>query len=211
MVTITQPSHIQQQRFVEQPVSYHLDSAGPDPELKKLLPLLFATLPDSADTDQTDAQVFASLFVDKTPTMTADSADSEKTMPIATSDLKGISTFFSGWHPGIDLRADVGTPIHAILPGTVNEVSFERGGYGNYAILVHHVDGKTLFSLYAHMKSVRVQVGDTVAAGDEVGIVGVTGHSTGPHLHFEMHTPTMAIDPIKFLRATPDAIALVTK
>lgn len=208
-MTMTQPAQAPQ-RFVEQTDSYHLDAAGPDPELKKILPLVFSSLAIEVNpADQDDAEIFAPLFVDKSNGTVRKSVSTQKIMPIATEDLKGISTYFSRFHPGIDYRAKVGTPIRAVVPGTVNEVSFERGGYGRYIILVHHVDGKTLFSLYAHMRATNVIEGDTISAGQKIGEVGLTGHTTGPHLHFELHDTRMAINPVRFFAG--NNLAMVTK
>ncbi len=208
-MAMTQPAQAAQ-RFVEQTVPYHLDAAGPDPELKKLLPLVFASLDAQVNaTDPNDAEIFAPLFIDKTDGTVRKSVKSEKISPIATENMAGISSYFSRFHPGLDYRAKTGTPIQAVLPGVVNEVSFERGGYGRYIILVHHVDGKTLFSLYAHLKSANVMTGQIVEAGEKIGEVGLTGRTTGPHLHFELHDTTRAMDPLRFFAG--NTIAMVTK
>lgn len=208
-MTMTQPSTTQQ-RFVDQTTSYHMDAAGPDPELKKILPLVFASLTaDVSPANQDDAEIFATLFVDNSQGAVKKSVSTQKIYPIAPDDLIGISTYFSRFHPGVDYRAKLGTPIHAILPGVVNEISYERGGYGRYIVLVHHVDGKTLFSLYAHMRETNVIVGDTVEAGEKIGEVGLTGHTTGPHLHFELHDSNIAMDPTRFF--SKNNIAMVTK
>ncbi len=207
-MTMIQPAQAPP-RFVEQPISYHSDSAGPDPELKKILPLVFASLTTEESTSQDDAEFFASLFIDKTHGTIKKSVSTQKVLPIVGDDLLGISSYFTGGHPGIDYRAKVGTTIHSILPGVVNEVAYERGGYGRYAIVVHHVDGKTLFSLYAHMRMTTVSAGDTVEAGDKIGEVGLTGRTTGPHLHFELHDTRSAMNPTRFFSGS--TLAMVTK
>lgn len=209
VMTMNQPSQVQQ-RFVEQPIIYHSDSAGPDPELKKLLPMVFANLNlDTPLVNQDDDEIFATMFVDKTNGLIRKSVNTDKVMPIAPEDFKGISTYFSGFHPGIDYRAKFGSPIRSILPGTVNEVGFERGGYGKFVIVVHHVDGRTLFSLYAHMRETEVVAGDSVEAGQKLGEVGLTGHTTGPHLHFELHSSQVAMDPLRFFSG--NTIAMVVR
>ncbi len=198
-----------QKRFVEQAPEQQTVSAI-DPELKKVMPLAFApTKIDIGSPEQDDATLFAPLYVDNTKGKVRSSISTQKIMPIGPDDLVGISTYFSRFHPGVDYRAKIGTTIRAMLPGTVNEVGFERGGYGRYIVLVHHVDGKTIFSLYAHMRQTTVAVGGTVDAGQKIGEVGLTGHTTGPHLHFEIHDDFRAMDPMKFFAS--NILAMVVK
>lgn len=208
-MVMTQPAQAQQ-KFLEQTTTYHLNSAGPDPELKKVLPLAFAALELEISTShQSDEDIFGELYVDKVRGAIRKSVGSQKVSPIDVGNLKGISTYFSRFHPGIDYRADVGSPIHATLPGIVNEVSYERGGYGRFVVIMHSVDGKTMFSLYAHMRSTTVEAGQSVDAGDKIGEVGLTGHTTGPHLHFELHDELRAINPIRFFAS--NTLAMINK
>lgn len=98
-------------------------------------------------------------------------------------------------HMGLDLSASSGTPIHASAGGTV-VVAGPQGGYGN-AVVVDH--GGALATLYAHQSLIEVQVGDVVVTGDVVGLVGSTGNSTGPHLHFEVRVLGTPVDPLAYL------------
>jgi murein DD-endopeptidase MepM/ murein hydrolase activator NlpD len=197
-LSLTTPAYAQKM-FVEQIVDTP-KVATAEPELKQVLPLIFnQTKPELVtNTEDKDAEIFAPLFVDKTDGEIHQSYSTEKVEPIHTEAMKGISSFFTSFHPGVDYRANVGTPIHAILPGTVNEVGFDRFGYGKYIVLVHHLDNKTLFSLYAHMSNTELAVGDIVKADDIIGEVGLTGHTTGPHLHFELHEIDHAVNPLIF-------------
>lgn len=95
-------------------------------------------------------------------------------------------------HRGVDFAADFGTKIVAALPGTVAVVNnpfegenYAQGGssYGNYIVIDH---GNGLRTLYAHLKSAQVAVGQNVQAGELIGLAGSTGNSEGPHLHFEV-------------------------
>ena len=86
-------------------------------------------------------------------------------------------------HAGVDLAAPFGTPIHAAGAGVVVAAGPDQG-YGN-AVLIDHHDG--YLTHYGHLAVVGVRVGDQVAAGQPIGEEGSTGHSTGPHLHFEVH------------------------
>jgi murein DD-endopeptidase MepM/ murein hydrolase activator NlpD len=102
-------------------------------------------------------------------------------------------------HPGLDLGAAKGTPIVAAAGGTVIEAGATSGGYGNLT-LVRLPDGTVL--AYAHQSAILVTVGQVVVAGEQIGRVGSTGRSTGPHLHFEVRPGGGApIDPARWLRA----------
>jgi murein DD-endopeptidase MepM/ murein hydrolase activator NlpD len=89
---------------------------------------------------------------------------------------------------GVDLAAAPGTPVLAAAGGSVivAKGSGWNGGYGNYVVVKH----KNTQTLYAHLSSVSVGVGDTVGAGESIGIIGNTGKSTGTHLHFEVRGGT---------------------
>jgi peptidoglycan hydrolase FlgJ len=104
-----------------------------------------------------------------------------------TDPFTGISKF----HEGIDIAAPAGTAINAASSGTV-VFAGALGGYGNTVVLEHANGGRTL---YAHASQILVRPGDAVEAGQTIGRVGSTGHSTGPHLHFETLVSGQNIDP----------------
>lgn len=87
-----------------------------------------------------------------------------------------------GMHDGLDIAAAMGTPIQASLGGTVAHAGWIKG-YGN-SVILDHGDGTT--TLYGHASELLVKAGEKVARGLEIAKVGSTGHSTGPHLHFEV-------------------------
>lgn len=89
----------------------------------------------------------------------------------------------SSYHRGVDIAAPYGTPIYASDSGTVVEVVNMHWSWGNY-VKIDHGNGYT--TLYAHMSSFAVSLGDTVTQGQVIGYVGSTGQSTGNHCHFEM-------------------------
>ena len=102
-------------------------------------------------------------------------------------------------HEGVDLAAPDGTPIRAAGAGQVVAAGPEQG-YGN-AVLIDHHDG--YLTHYAHLSVITVRVGDQVAADQQIGDEGSTGHSTGPHLHFEVHAGYYQnpVEPTAWLRA----------
>ncbi len=100
------------------------------------------------------------------------------------------------FHRGLDLSRGTSNSILASAAGTVLEVE-TRTGYGNDVVIDH---GDKLSTLYGHMKTVSVKVGDKVAAGQRIGVVGSTGYATGPHLHFEIRVAGQVIDPTPFVR-----------
>jgi murein DD-endopeptidase MepM/ murein hydrolase activator NlpD len=108
----------------------------------------------------------------------------------------GMSQPFQGMHPGVDLRAPRGTKIYAMAEGTVIEVGEITFGYGHFIRIAHK---GTVSSLYAHMDKVNVKPGDKVTKGETLGTVGMTGWTTGPHLHFEVHHGDKAVNPMGFI------------
>ena len=108
----------------------------------------------------------------------------------------GRKTSPYGWrwergHHGVDIGLRIGEPIHAAFGGTVR-VAARMGGYGN-CIVLRHPNG--LETLYGHLSEINVKIGQTVAAGDVIGLGGNTGNSTGPHLHFECRFLYQTFDP----------------
>ncbi len=98
-------------------------------------------------------------------------------------------------HPGFDLAAPTGTPVSAAAAGTVVHAG-PAGTYGNLITIRHDAGYETR---YAHLSAVTVKVGDHVDAGQQVGNVGTTGYSTGPHLHFEVRHDGTTVDPAPLL------------
>jgi murein DD-endopeptidase MepM/ murein hydrolase activator NlpD len=101
-------------------------------------------------------------------------------------------------HTGLDFAAPIGTPIHAVMAGKVIFAAF-AGAYGRQ-VQVRHYNGTV--TSYSHMSAFSVSVGQVVRAGGQVGAIGVTGNTTGPHVHFEVRPGGGApIDPEPWLRA----------
>ena len=100
-------------------------------------------------------------------------------------------------HAAIDLSAPQGTPIKAAMDGKVSAQGY-NATYGNYIILSHSGGFQTM---YAHLHTVSVKKGDQVNQGAQIGAVGTTGYSTGPHLHFALFKNGRAVNPLDFLNA----------
>jgi murein DD-endopeptidase MepM/ murein hydrolase activator NlpD len=117
---------------------------------------------------------------------------------------RGVLTSGYGWrwgrmHRGIDIASDIGTPIHAAASGVVEYAGWNSGGYGNM-VEIRHSDGS--MTRYAHMNAIYVQQGQRVSQSEQIGEMGSTGYSTGPHLHFEVHLPDQGtVNPMAYLPA----------
>ena len=98
------------------------------------------------------------------------------------------------FHAGIDIAAPSGTAVHATAAGTVRMASW-NGGYGNVIFLDH---GFGFVTVYAHLSRISVRVGQTVDKGQVIGLVGSTGRSTGPHLHYEVRVGGATVNPMRF-------------
>jgi murein DD-endopeptidase MepM/ murein hydrolase activator NlpD len=115
----------------------------------------------------------------------------------------GMMTSGYGWrwgrmHRGIDIAGPIGTPVIAAAAGVVHFAGWNDGGYG-YMVEIKHPDGS--LTRYAHNDRIHVRRGETVAQGQRISDMGSTGRSTGPHLHFEIHTAGRggAVNPMMFL------------
>ncbi|WP_425337676.1 M23 family metallopeptidase [Pusillimonas caeni] len=109
-------------------------------------------------------------------------------------------------HEGLDFAAPKGTPIHAASGGVVTAAGY-KSGYGNMVEIYH---GNDLVTRYAHASKLKVKAGDIVERGQEIAAVGSTGHSTGPHLHFEVRMAGHPLDPVLFLEKRQPDPTLVT-
>ncbi|MDG4804760.1 M23 family metallopeptidase [Micromonospora sp. WMMD980] len=117
-------------------------------------------------------------------------------LPLHGYDFKSpYGVRFGKLHTGVDLVAPEGTPYQAIHAGTVTKAGW-FGGYG-YAVIVKHADGSE--AIYGHSSAVTVKEGQQVKAGDQLGLVGNTGHSYGSHLHLEVHVNGQPLDPVPWL------------
>lgn len=108
-----------------------------------------------------------------------------------------ISQGYWGGHPAVDIASWIGAPVRSADSGVVVEAGGGwSNGYGNHVIVDH---GNGFATLYAHLTSIYVKPGESVARGDQVGTVGSTGNSTGPHLHFEIRYQGVPRNPYNWL------------
>lgn len=115
-----------------------------------------------------------------------------------SSEFGNRSDPFTGqsrFHSGTDIAAPLDTPIYAAADGEVT-LAGQHGGYGNTVIIKH---GDTYETLYAHLNSIDVSVGDRVEKGEEIGGMGTTGRSTGVHLHYEIIRNGEQINPYLYM------------
>ncbi|GGV79605.1 peptidase [Streptomyces griseoloalbus] len=115
------------------------------------------------------------------------------------------SMWSSGYHTGVDFSVPTGTSLKAVGSGTVVSAGW-AGAYGNQ-VVIQLADGH--YAQYAHLSSLSVSAGQTVSGGQQVGLSGSTGNSTGPHLHFEIRTTPdygSDVDPVAYLRSKGVAI-----
>ena len=117
--------------------------------------------------------------------------------PLAGLVGDGFGPRGDGFHAGLDVIAPLGAPVAAAAPGRVTWVGY-RDGWG-MLVVVAHTDG--VRTLYAHLSSATVRLGQRVETGTRVGLVGATGDATGPHLHFEVRVGGAAVDPLGALPA----------
>ncbi len=136
---------------------------------------------------------------------TANQASSGYSSPVPGGSLGTAykvagSMWSSGYHTGVDFAIPTGTSLKAVGSGTVVSAGW-AGAYGNQ-VVIRLDDGH--YAQYAHLSSLSVSAGQTVSGGQQVGLSGSTGNSTGPHLHFEIRTgPNYGsdVDPVSYLRS----------
>lgn len=106
-------------------------------------------------------------------------------------------------HSGLDFTADRGTEVYATGDGVVVKVESKRWGYGKSIIIDHGFGYKTL---YAHLSKFEVKEGQKIKRGELIGLIGSTGKSTGPHLHYEVIKDGVKVNPIGYFHSdlTPE-------
>jgi murein DD-endopeptidase MepM/ murein hydrolase activator NlpD len=101
-------------------------------------------------------------------------------------------------HGGQDITGPTGLPVIATARGKVVTREFSSS-FGNYVVLDH---GDGIRTLYAHLSAFRCELGQEVRRGEEIGLMGSTGRSTGPHVHYEIHQSQKPLDPLPWILPT---------
>jgi len=125
--------------------------------------------------------------------------------PVSNKDLTRIGSYFGTrmdpfykvkkFHEGVDFTAPTGTEIYATGNGVITQATRNFGGYGNEVIIDH---GYSYSTRYAHLSKILVRPGEHFKRGQVIGLVGNTGKSTAPHLHYEIRKNDLAVNPIYF-------------
>jgi murein DD-endopeptidase MepM/ murein hydrolase activator NlpD len=115
--------------------------------------------------------------------------------PVAGPVTSGFGSRWGRMHDGIDIGVSEGTPVHAAAAGTVIYAGW-MSGYGNIVVIDH---GNGLSTAYAHNSQLMVGQGATIGKGSVIALSGNTGHSTGPHVHFEVRVNGSPVDPLGYL------------
>lgn len=173
-------------------------------------------MPTEKETEEPSAQVFATIDVSqievkdtkekvKPQTMTLENKKTEKQQMLFPVEGGRYTSYFgertdpisegSDYHNGVDIGADEGDEILAVYDGTVT-LTGEDDRSGKYIFLSHD---DTTVTFYCHCSEILLEEGDKVRQGDVIALVGSTGYSTGPHLHFELRNNGESIDPLPLL------------
>lgn len=162
-------------------------------DINALLDELLAKAPGLADSLQKDKQNMEDyIFVmEHTPSIWP----TWGTITTLFSDGRSNASWIPGSHKGIDIANSPYTPVSASASGVVIFAGWQ-GGYGK-KIVIYHMDKFT--TVYAHLNEILVNAGDTVKQGQVIGKMGSTGHSTGPHLHYEVYVDGVPHNPKEFL------------
>lgn len=126
---------------------------------------------------------------------TADSDSLKFTWPVTGYLSSRFGYRWGRLHEGIDIAVPIGRQVRAAAPGVVTLVGW-HGGYG-YAVTIRHPGGWS--TLYAHNSRLLVTEGQRVEGGEVISLVGNSGNSTGPHLHFEIHINGRSVNPLSYL------------
>lgn len=134
-----------------------------------------------------------------TPTSVASVAPNlaSNTKLLWPAPTRRISQYFSWRHTGVDLANSTGTPIYAAEDGVVQTAGWNAGGYGYYIIIDH---GQGLATLYGHNSKLLVSRGERVTRGQLIALMGSTGRSTGPHVHFEVRIGGRRVNPLTYIQ-----------
>ena len=116
-------------------------------------------------------------------------------LPVEGYITRGFSDNPSDFHPGIDIAGEIGTPILSTAAGMVTQAESDSV-YGLMVVIEH---GNNISTLYGHNKEILVEIGQEVLVGSRIALLGNTGRSTAPHLHYEVRENGNPVNPIKYI------------
>lgn len=151
-----------------------------------------------------DAKPLAAVVYRPPAQVTTNLPSSQFTAPVETGTkylwptaARRITQYFGWRHTGLDIAGPIGTPIYAAEDGVVIKSGWNSGGYGYYIIIDH---GGGMATLYGHNSKLLVKAGEHVTRGQNISLMGSTGRSTGPHLHFEVRINGRVTNPLIYIR-----------
>ncbi|WP_310412092.1 M23 family metallopeptidase [Chamaesiphon sp. OTE_8_metabat_110] len=121
-----------------------------------------------------------------------------------TSSPYGVKRYYNGefakdyYHRGLDYAGGLGSPVVAPAAGKVVLVGYEKKGFRVHGNVVGVDHGQGLTSIFMHLSKISVEEGQMLAAGDQLGAIGSTGSSTGPHLHWGLYVNAVSVDPVQW-------------
>lgn len=133
----------------------------------------------------------------KPPTEAPPSQPVEGADLVWPTDQKRINQYFKVRHAGLDINGTLNNAVYSVDAGIVTFSGWNSGGYGNMILIDH---GNGMITRYAHHSKMFVKVGDQVTKGQTIGMVGSTGRSTGPHLHFEIYVNGKRVNPLTYYK-----------
>ena len=187
-------------------MSVDMDAGEMAESAKKIAEKANGSVPEQSavkqeDTEIKDTSVKSASDGEVVAVMSKFRSDEEITVPVhgeISSEYGNRTNPVTGeylMHSGVDIAADQGTEIRAAYSGIVSEVGSNSVG-GNYISLVHKDGSETL---YCHCSKIIAEKGAVIRAGETIALVGSTGRSTGPHLHFELTVDGNTVDPLIYL------------
>ena len=167
----------------------HLNTGGPS------TPFQLTTVENEADESELESQIKqieATSNPAFLPNMWAHMGKINNEFGFRRNPFGGRSYEF---HPGLDIDGERGDVVVAPANGTVSKAGWS-GGYGNLIEIDH---GNGLKTRYGHLSKIEISEGDSIQRGQEIGLIGTTGRSTGPHLHYEVRVSDKSVNPRRFL------------
>ena len=148
------------------------------------------------DVNLEDQVELAPTVLISSPDLMSSAVTTQETYAYPVERLRYVGQYYKADHKGYDLNSYVGDDVYSYTSGQVAQVKYAQTGYGHHVLVDH---GSNLFTVYAHLGEIFVKPGQRVEAGQVLGEIGMTGYTTGPHLHFEVRDNFVAVNPGSYL------------